>query len=128
MSAPHQQAPETPGGSEQLQAITNAYLDTFAARDLEGCLRFFADDAVLQFHVSTFRERKGIEQWHKDRFAADLRLVRIDDVESEGDTVRIYGVITSKRLKAWLINEMEGVVTIRFDGGRMKHVKFSWNE
>jgi hypothetical protein len=128
MSAPHRQAPETPGRNEQLESITNAYLDTFAARDLEGCLGYFADDAVLQFHVSTFRERKGIEQWHKDRFAADLRLVRIDDMESGGDTVRIFGVITSKRLRAWLINEMEGVVTIRFEAGRMKHVKFSWNE
>jgi hypothetical protein len=128
MSAPHPQAPETGTGSEDLQSITNAYLDAFAARDLEGCLRYFSDDAVLQFHVSTFRNKKGIEQWHKDRFAADLRLVRIDEMQTEGDTVRIEGVITSKRLRAWLVNEMEGMVTIRFENGRMKHVKFSWNQ
>ena len=126
MSAPQPQAPET--GTEDLQSITNAYLDAFAARDLEGCLGYFSDDAVLQFHVSTFRNKKGIEQWHKDRFAADLRLVRIDEMQTEGDTVRIEGVITSKRLRAWLVNEMEGVVTIRFEQGRMKHVKFSWNQ
>jgi hypothetical protein len=128
MSAPHPHAPETETGSEDLQSITNAYLDAFAARDLEGCLGYFSDDAVLQFHVSTFRDKKGIEQWHKDRFAADLRLVRIDEMQTEGDTVRIEGVITSKRLRAWLVNEMEGMVTIRFEHGRMKHVKFSWNQ
>ena len=127
MSAPHPQAPETETRSEDLQLITNAYLDAFAARDLERCLTYFSDYAVLQFHVSTFRDKKGIEQWHKDRFAADLRLVRIDEMETDGDTVRIEGVITSKRLRAWLVNEMEGMVTIRFEQGRMKHVKFSWN-
>jgi ketosteroid isomerase-like protein len=117
------QAPEMGAEAENLQAITTAYLDSFAARDLEGCLRYFADDAVLQFHVSTFRNKKGIEQWHKDRFSADLRLVRIDDMQTEGDTVRVEGVVTSKRLRAWLVNEIEGL-----EQGLMKHVKFSWNQ
>jgi ketosteroid isomerase-like protein len=122
------QAPEMGAEAENLQAITTAYLDSFAARDLEGCLRYFADDAVLQFHVSTFRNKKGIEQWHKDRFSADLRLVRIDDMQTEGDTVRVEGVVTSKRLRAWLVNEIEGLVTFQFEQGLMKHVKFSWNQ
>jgi hypothetical protein len=125
MSAPHQQAPETGAGSEDLKAIALAYLDSFTARDLESCLRYFADDAVLEFHVTTFRDRKGIELWHKDRFAADLRLVRIDEIQVDGDTVRIEGVVTSKRLRMFLIKEMPGMVTIRFEHGLMKDLQFS---
>jgi hypothetical protein len=123
MSSPHPHASDTE--KESLQAIASSYLDCFAARDLEACLRYFADDAVLQFHISTFRDRKGIEQWHKDRFAADLRLLRIDEIRQDGDTVSIEGVITSRRLRAFLIDEMPGMVTIRFEQGLMKDLVFS---
>jgi hypothetical protein len=125
MSAPHPQPHDPTKRTERLQTIAKAYLDTFAARDLDGCLQYFADDAVLKFHVTTFRTRKGIEQWHKDRFAADLRLVRIDEMQTNGDTVRIDGVVTSKRLRAFFINEMQGTMTVRFEGDRMTHLVFS---
>src|SRR5687767_12607478 len=85
MSAPYPQASRT--GSEDLQAIAGAYLESFASRDLERCLRYFADDAVLRFDVETFHDRKGIEQWHKDRFAVDFRVLRIDDIQTIEDTV-----------------------------------------
>jgi hypothetical protein len=102
-----------------LEALTRAYLDAFAARDVERCLGFFADDASLDFQLSVFRGRKGIEAWHRDRFAANLRIVRLESLTVRENTVVIDAVVASDRLAAWKIGSLSGRVTLRFESGRI---------
>jgi len=102
-----------------LEALTRAYLDAFAARDVQRCLGFFADDAKLDFQLSVFRGRKGIEAWHQDRFAANLRIVRLESITVRENTVVIDVVAASDRLAAWKIGNLSGRVTLRFEGDRI---------
>ncbi len=102
-----------------LAALTRAYLDAFAAGDLERCLGFYADDASIDFQLGVFRGRKGIEAWHRDRFAAKLRLVRLESITVRQNTVVVDAVATSEHLVAWKINRLSGRVTLRFDGHKI---------
>jgi hypothetical protein len=107
------------------EIVVRSYLEAFGARDMQRCLEFFADEATVSFHVSTFKGRQQIEQWHKDRFEADLRLLHLENVSIDGGSVTIEGVITSKRLRAWLINEMSGALTVRVENGKIQSAKFN---
>jgi ketosteroid isomerase-like protein len=108
-----------------LEALTRDYLDAFAARDLERCLAFYADDASLDFQLSVFRGRKGIEAWHQDRFAANLRILRLESITVREGTVVVDAVVASDRLAAWKIGSLSGRVTLRFEGGRIAEARLA---
>jgi len=114
-----------PVPSSDLEALTRAYLDAFAARDLGGCVAFYADDASLDFQISMFRGRRGIEEWHKDRFAGNLRLLRLESITVRENTVVIDAVAASDRLAAWRIHELSGRVTLSFDEGKITQARFA---
>jgi len=113
------------GQTTDLEAIIRAYLDSFDARDLQGCVGYFAEDASIDFQMSPYRGHKAIEQWHADRFGADLRIKRIEAVRVIGDTVTVDAVVSSKRLAAWKMNSLSGRVTVRFESGKIKECKLS---
>jgi hypothetical protein len=108
-----------------LKALAEAYLEAFHARDLDRCMEFFTDDSTIDFNKTMYTGRQGIIDWHKDRFAADLKLVKKNSVSVEGDTVTIDGAISSKRLSAWRVKALSGRVTIRFENGKIKNGKLS---
>jgi len=87
-------------------------------------MSFFANDATIHFAMGTYRGPKAIEDWHKDRFAADLRVLRIDEIRIEGDTVIIDAVATSRVARAWRFNSVAGRVTIVFGQGKIKEARF----
>lgn len=101
------------------------YLKAFDARDMERCLSFCDEDAKFHFLWRTFRGRKGIEKWHRDRFAADLRVIRVDNISSDRDTVTVDVVITSKKLKPHKVDSLGGRITVRLERGAMKDVRFA---
>jgi ketosteroid isomerase-like protein len=107
-----------------LPALINAYLQAARDRDMAGCMAFFADDAKLVFMSGEFEGKPAIEQWHKERFDADLQFVRIDAVKAKGDVVTVDGVVTSKRLKAWKIGSIGGRATFRLQEGKIKETTF----
>jgi len=111
--------------AENLEALARSYLDAFEARDLERCLGFFLEDAHIDFQSGLYKGRKGIEDWHKDRFSANLRVIRIDGVTVNGDTVVIDAVVSSNRLAAWKVNSLSGRVTIRFRDGKIQEGKLA---
>lgn len=82
------------------------YLKAFDSRDVERCLSFCSEDAKFHFLWRTFRGRKGIEKWHRDRFAADLRVVRVDNISADRDTVTVDVVITSKKLQPHKVDSL----------------------
>jgi ketosteroid isomerase-like protein len=108
-----------------LKALAEAYLDAFHKRDLERCVDFFSDDAAIDFNMTAYKGRQAIVDWHKDRFEADLKMLRLNSITVKGDTVTVDGVATSKRLVAWKAKSIAGRVTMRFVDGKIKSGKLS---
>jgi hypothetical protein len=115
---------ETPETTTDLETQARAYLKAFEARDVDQCMAFYNDDASVTFAQSDYKGREQIEQWHKARFAADLRIVRLEKLTVEGSTVVLAAVVTSERLKAWKLNTIRGTVTTLFEGSKIKDLKF----
>ena len=108
-----------------LKALAEAYLDAFHKRDLDRCVDFFSDDASIDFNMTAYKGRQAIVDWHKDRFEADLKMLRLNNITVKGDTVTVDGVATSKRLVAWKAKAIAGRVTMRFVDGKIKSGKLS---
>jgi hypothetical protein len=106
-----------------LEAVVQEYLKAFEARNLEQCMSFYGDGSTLEF-VTVFSGLPQIEEWHKARFAAGLRVVRVDRITVDGSKVAVDAVATSKRLRAWRVNSISGTITALFDGGKIKEMKF----
>jgi hypothetical protein len=117
--------PFAPGDAVDLEAVARAYLEAFAGRDLERCVDFYADDATIDFKISTFRGRRGIEAWHRDRFAANLRVERLESLRASAEEVVVDVVAASDRLAAWKIPELSARITLSFDGGRISLARFA---
>jgi hypothetical protein len=109
---------------DDLETKVKAYLEAYDERDLDGCLDFFAEDAIINFAMGVFRGRPAIEEWHQDRFKADLRITRIDKIKVKGEKVTVDGVITSKTAKAWGFDSVAGRATLQFQNGKIRQVKF----
>ena len=108
-----------------LKALAEAYLDAFHKRDLDLCVDFFTEDATIDFNMTAYKGRQAIIDWHKDRFEADLKMLRLNNVTVKDDTVVVDGVATSKRLVAWKAKSIAGRVTMRFVDGKIKAGKLS---
>lgn len=107
-----------------LQVRAMDYLHAFEARDLDRCLTFYDDAATLIFHTGRYCGRQEITAWHQDRFNADLRLLQIEDVATEAETVIIDATATSKRLKAWRIPSLAAKVEFVYQNDLIVLAKF----
>ncbi|MGH2541225.1 MAG: nuclear transport factor 2 family protein [Ardenticatenaceae bacterium] len=105
--------------------IVEEYLDAFTKRDLVKCVGFYKDDATINFQVGVFTGRDAIEEWHRERFAADMTVVQIDEQSARGNKAVVKGVITSTKLRSWKINRLAGKVTFQFDQDKFREVKFA---
>lgn len=108
-----------------LEGITRGYLAAFEARDMPGCMSYYADDATLNWAVGVYKGKQAIEEWHEDRFAADLKITRLDGINVQANTVVVDVVATSKRLSAWRLHSLSGRITFEFENGKIKDTKFS---
>ena len=105
------------------RTVVEAYLQAFDARDLLKCIEFYDDDATLTFGLGLYRGKQAIKQWHKDRFSGGMRIVEIEEMEVEGDTVTVYAVATSPALMAVVIDELRGMGTFVVQQGKIKQVR-----
>jgi uncharacterized protein (TIGR02246 family) len=112
-------------GDRDLHATVKAYLEAFEARDLARCLDFFIEDATVVFLLSRHQGRPAIEKWHKDRFAADLRVIRICEISIRGDIVVVDAVVTSQKLQAWKMPNARGKIVLTFQGDKIKEARLS---
>lgn len=122
---PNVQSQQSPPDEADMRAAVEAYLAAFAAHDVQRCLAFFAEDASLDFQISTFTGKSQIEEWHRDRFAANLRLVKLERITVKRDTVTVDAVGSSDRLAAWNVQALPGRITMRFAGGRIVSCRFA---
>lgn len=107
-----------------LESTVRAYLEAYSSRDLARCLDFFAADAKIDFASGIYSGRAAIQEWHQDRFAADMRVLRIDKVKVVGETVVVDLVANSKVVKQWRLNSLKGRVTLTFEGGKIRNAEF----
>lgn len=107
-----------------LEFLVRDYLDAIAQQDLARCMEFYADDATVSALYATFRGSKAIEEWHKERFAANLKLTQVNEVRAKKDTVMVDAVITSTRLQSLKINAVRGTGTFRMENGKIKSAQF----
>ena len=108
-----------------LKTLAQAYMDAFHARDMDRCLEFFADDATVDFNKTMYNGKQGITDWHKDRFEADLKMIKMSSITVKDDTVTVDGAVTSKRLAAWRLKSLSGRVTMKFENGKIKYGKLA---
>ena len=108
-----------------MKSLIEGYLEAFDARDLEQCMTYFRTDATLDWQVGVYKGKPSIEEWHQDRFAADLKLVRLEQIRIEGSVAIVEVVVTSRRLKAWRLGSMGGKATVVFQDGKIKETKFA---
>jgi hypothetical protein len=117
-------------GGEAMQdldprAVVEAYIATFESGDVPQCVGFFTQDAVIEFGLGTYRGKQAIEEWHRERFDADLQLISLDGIEAEGDTVVIQVVGTSRRLRSFRIDSLKGTGTFLILEGKIKEARFA---
>jgi ketosteroid isomerase-like protein len=112
-------------GADELRTIVESYRRAFESGDAAGCASYFTEDATLRFLFGSYQGRGAIEGWHRDRFAADVKLLRIDGVAVDGDSVVAQVVVTSRRLRLVRMDQVKGTVTFRMEQGRFKEAVLS---
>jgi len=108
-----------------LEAITRDYLAAFDARDLEKCLTFFSEDATIDFQNVEYEGPQMVREWHEERFAANLRLMKIENVRVKGATVTVDAVASSDRLAAWKIPSLKSKIEAKFEDDKICEVKLT---
>jgi ketosteroid isomerase-like protein len=101
------------------------YLKAFERGELERCMECFAADATLEWLMGEYRGKQSIEEWHKDRFEAGLKILRVDGMTIAGDVATVRLTVTSKRLAAWRMPSLGGIVTVQFKEGKIRGTQFA---
>lgn len=105
--------------------LIETYLKAFEKGELEQCMECFDADATLEWLMGEYRGKPSIEEWHKDRFAAGLKILRVDGMSIDGDVATVRVTVTSKRLAAWRMPSLGGIVTVKFQDGKIHGTKFA---
>jgi hypothetical protein len=107
------------------RSLLDAYLEAFAAGDVARATAFYADDALMKFASGVYKGRAAIEEWHKERFALHLKVLRIDSMTVNGDTLKIDLVVASDRLQFYRISSLAARATIRVENGLIREAHFA---
>ena len=108
----------------QLEATVREYIEAFNQRDMSRCLEFFDEDARIDFAMGKFRGIGAVEEWHKARFEADLKVLSIERTHANGDTVTLEATATSRIAVAWKLPTIGGRVVFTFHQGKITQAKF----
>ena len=105
------------------QMAIRDYLRAFEARDVHRCTAFYADDAVVQFQFSRYGGHAAIASWHRERFDANLSVIRVDEVVVEDATVTVDAVVSSDRLRKWTFDSLSVRLTFALGEGLIRELK-----
>lgn len=105
--------------------LIETYLDAFERGQLERCMECFDQDATLEWLMGEYRGRQAIAEWHQDRFDAGLKILRVDGMRIDGDIATVRVTVTSKRLAAWRMPSIGGIVTVQFREGKIRGTQFA---
>ncbi len=107
------------------EVVVESYLEAVKERDISRCVAFYADDAEIHFMDGVFKGKEAIEEWHRDRFAAELELVKVGKLRSEGGKVTFDGTVSTSKLRAWKIDKLDGKVTLLVEQGKIKETRLA---
>lgn len=110
--------------ASELEGTIQEYMKAFEARDLARCLEFYSENATISFQDAIYRGRQAMEEWHNERFLADLKILDIDYVRAEDNEVIVDVVVSSNTLKEWNINRLNGTIAFHFQQGRIDEATF----
>src|ERR1017187_3964411 len=79
--------------------VLEDYLEAFRIRDLCRCTELYAEGAILEFGGTYCRDKPCLERWHRERFASNLDLLRIDSVLVNGNVGTVRGGVIRAGLK-----------------------------
>jgi limonene-1,2-epoxide hydrolase len=105
--------------------IVRSYLVAFVQEDLARCVSFYADDGWIQFPSGKFVGPIDVEHWHRQRFAARMRLLKVRSIDAQGELVTVKADVTSQVLLGMKIQRLPIRVTLRLENGLIKEVRFS---
>ena len=108
-----------------LEAITRNYLSAFQDRDLERCLTFFSENGSIYFQDVEYEGPEALTDWHKERFQANLKIEKIENVKVKGEKVTVDCVVSSDRLSSWKIKTLKSRIEAVFEGDRIQQAKLS---
>lgn len=116
--------PEASTAQVEARRLVEEYLGALEAADVQRCVDFYHDDAAIHFHAGVFRGKAQLEEWHRARFDAGMRIVTVEEIRFDDDKVVVEGVATSNRLKAWRIGSLSGTVEFNIEGGKVRQARF----
>lgn len=108
--------------------VLDEYISAFADRNLSRCVGLYAPGAILEFGGTFCRDAACIERWHVERFAANLALLRIDNVQIDGDEISIEGAVVSDRLKTWGVPAIMGRARFIIRDGKIAEARFGLHD
>ena len=100
-----------------LRDTVTDYLQAFDQRDLGACLDFFAEECKINFAHGLYQGKTAVENWHNDRFKADMRVLEVEEIKVNGEEVVLDVVASSQVARRWRIPSLAGRVTILFGPG-----------
>lgn len=104
--------------------ILDAYLAAFESRALPACLACFADSSLIEFGPSQYASLDAIERWHRERWSANMKLLRIDGLSERDGLITIEGAVTSDRLKTWRLTALPVRAKFRIRDGKIAEARF----
>ena len=105
--------------------LIETYVKAFELGELEQCMACFDEDATLEWLMGEYRGKASISEWHRDRFDAGLKILRVDGMSIDGDMATVRVTVTSKRLAAWRMPSIGGIVTVHFRDGKICAAQFA---
>lgn len=109
-----------------LEQMVRHYLQALGKLDLETCISYYADNAVIHFMTGEYTGKDEITAWHRERFENELRAESIERIQGNGNQVNAEMIVSSRRLRKWRINKVRGRGTFLFDEqDKIKDVRFS---
>lgn len=111
------------GATEQDIEIVRQYIDAFSRKDLESCLQFFADDALVKFLAKRFQGKSAVADWHRERFDADAKILDIGSIEAVDDAIVAELAATSKLVKRWRVS-LRGQAVMRVEDSKIREMSF----
>jgi hypothetical protein len=103
------------------ESLVRQYLDAFGQHDISRCMAPFTANSVVVAREGTHTGLAEIEQWHRDRFAGETRILELKSVQPTATGAVADMQITSARLADTRLKSISGKMTFEIDNGVIKH-------
>lgn len=108
------------------ETVVRQYLDAFTQHDLTRAMSFFTEQSTVVAREGTHTGLAAIEQWHRDRFAGEVRVLEVKSVKAEPQGALAELVVTSAKLAETRLRSVSAKMTYEIDNGVIKHTELEF--